>query len=241
MVDFFNNRFFPLFPKGWAVIGLVVFTLIVFLAYSLPLAGTDVYSAMMPYIFSVTFLYMLTFSPRDSWTNFKKAYFFDVPETTDKIMAVGMSIAGGIAGYLTYWLLSSRGMVILSFPSGLTLLNMGSLFIIVTFFIVAFYEEIFSLWFAGTIANNLYERIKNKDNLWIISLTLGTVIWTFTHIIAVGFNITSFMFIFSLGIMFRIIGFVVGKMQGRLYNPYFPLFFHWTYDVSFGLLFIMVM
>jgi len=230
-----DDRMFKFMPKGWFVIILTVFTLLTFLVYSVPLAGTDTYTAMMPYIFVVTFLFMLTFSPRDSWTNFKTAYFYAVPEARDKILAVCLSMAGLIVGYIAYWFLTSRGLVILAFPSGASLISMGTIFIISYFFIVAFYEEAFSIWFAGTIANNLHQYIGNKDMLWLISLIGGTAIWTMTHVIAVGFNLPSIIFIFSLGMIFRMVGYLAGKLQGKLYNSYFALFFHWGYDVFIGL------
>lgn len=235
IVDGDDKKFLPLFPKGWAPIILAVFTLITFLAYAEPLVGTDTYTALTPYLFVVTFVYMLAFSPRDSWTNFKTAFFFDAPKTFDKLLTIGLVIAGLSSGFMTYLYLSNLGLIILSFPSGLVLASMGALFIIVTYFIVAFYEEVFSIWFTGIVANNIYPLIKKPDETWLFSLIIGTMIWSLTHIIAVGINISAFMFIFGMGFLFRMVGYGAGKLRGKLYNAYFPVAFHWMYDIGYGL------
>jgi len=232
MLDY--ERFFPFFPKGWVVIALVTFTLLSFLVYSVPLSGTQTYEALLPYVFVVTFLMMMVFSPRESWTNFKTAYFFNTPKITDKLIAIGALVGGAVSGYFVYLFLSSMGMTILAFPSGLTLMTMGTLLIIVTYFIVSLYEELFTVWFSGTIANNLNKYFESKDNLWVISIIFGTIIWCFTHIIAVGLNLGAFLFIFSLGLTFRMVGILIGKSCGGLYNPYYAIAFHWVYDVCFA-------
>jgi len=231
-----DERLFPLVPKGWMPIIFIVVTLLALLTMSLPLATTDTYTALTPFMFIVILLFMLVFSPTDSWRNFKKTFELDAETLKDKIFAIMMTILGGISGYMVFLFLSRWGMTVLSFPSGLTLLNMGTILIVLTFFFVGFYEEMFHIWFSKVSANNICSTIQSRRITWIVSIVMGTIIWTLIHIIAVGFSIPSFIFIFSLGSLLRLPSLLIAKPMGReFYSSYFAIAFHIVYDISISM------
>ena len=221
------NKLFDYMPKGWGPILFMVAFIVGLIAFG----EENVFV-----VFGLPFAIMLGFTPASGWQHFKEIAFLHTPTLKSKIVAVASVIGGGISGYLIYLFFVAQGTTVLTFLSAETMLAMTPAMTVVFYCVVGFFEEFFTIWFAQITANNLYGRMKEED-LFMIGLVIGSIFWGLLHIIALGFQIPAYAYIFFLGfVLMRIPGWLIAKgIDMPFYQAYWGIASHVSYDCCFVL------
>jgi len=238
-----KNVPFPNLPRG---IGAIIFPWAITLGI-LYFEFQQGYKTNPIVLFSIPFLYLLVFMPKDSWNSIKEALGLSAPTLFDKIVALGSIFVGIFVAFIFYNMATAKAGIIPLNTYDIHTLSISLTSVIILNLVVAFFEEGTTVLFAKISTNWLYSRGMRGIIVFICGVMLARMFWTSMHWFSYGGYMGPqtyplFLVAFVLGMIFSVLAIAFGLTRRRkyFYLSIPAIVAHLTYNVLVDMHLLMI-
>ena len=186
--------------------------------------------------FSLPLLFLIVFMRKESFSSILKATGLSLDTTRDKLFAVIGVVVGAFVGIGFFMFFTLQMSIVpLFFPLWISALPVGG--IVVLYFAVGLFEELYVIFYAKISHNWLYDKFKiGRMNGLIVGIVIARVAWSGLHLLSYGTgNPIMFVIAWSLGMAFSFISVGLALFTSHKHLTYAAISAHIFYDIFLAL------